>query len=326
MKKWIKIPAAALLVFASALLMQPAQAQSDWPSKPIKLIVAYSTGGAGDQLARILGDQLGRDLGVPIVVDNRAGASGMIGAAACKAADPDGHNFCVFLMDIITVNPVLFDIVPYDPGKDFVPVAMLAEINSLLVVPTSIGVHSIQDLIQKARSQPDTTNWGSWGVGSTAHLVHRMLEQTFDVQIGHVPYKNTSALINAVRTGEVDGTLSAYSLVPGHLDEGTMTAIAAIGKERLSFMPDVPTVSEQGVPFDTTLWYGLFAPAATPMPLVTRMNAALNQAIQKAVDNGRFDPKWFTPRLLPQAEFADFVQQENQVWGEIAVQSGITLN
>jgi len=319
--------ATTLLALCFALLhTHAAWTQPAWPSKPIRLIVAYSTGGIGDQLARLIGDQLGRDLNVPVVVENRAGAGGMIGASACKAARPDGHTYCVFLMDVVTVHSVLFENVPYTAETDFVPVSLLASTNTLLVVPGNSDIRTIADLIQKAKTQSNKTNWGSWGVGSTAHLVHRLLEKTFAIEIAHIPYNSTPALVSAVRTGEVDATILGYSLVAGQAAEGDVRAIATLGTERFSFMPDVPTLVEQGVPLDATGWYGLFAPAATPMASVTRMNAAVNRAIDTLTANGKFDPQWYTTRAFSQTEFADFVRQEAVTWGDVAVQSGVKLN
>ncbi|MFT3799644.1 MAG: tripartite tricarboxylate transporter substrate binding protein [Burkholderiaceae bacterium] len=323
MKKALTTVLAACLPLMSTL---PAAAQAPWPSQPIKIIVSYSAGGAGDQIARIVSEQLTIDLKTPVIVDNRPGASGMIGGAACKAAKPDGYTYCVFLGDVVTSNPVLFKSVPYDAQKDFVPVSFLADINTLLIVPEKSGIKSIQDLVQQAKSHPSSTNWGSWGVGSSAHLVLSVVEKAYDTPIAHVPYKNTPDLINAVFTGEISGTISAYSLVHGHLEQKTMRAIAAMGEKRLPFMPDVPTFAEQGVPLTATLWYGLFAPAATPAQQVTAMNAAVNRAIHTAVEQKKLDQKWFMPRTLTQPEFATVVKKETAVWGEIARQSGIRLD
>ena len=313
----------ASLTLVTAL---PAVAETTWPSQPIKIIVSYSAGGAGDQIARIVGDQLGRDLKTPVIVDNRPGASGMVGGATCKAAAPDGHTYCVFLMDVVTTNPVLFKKVPYDAEKDFAPVAFLADVNTILVVPEKSGIRSIKDLVNQARTQPASTNWGSWGVGSSAHLVLSAMEQAFDTTITHVPYKNTPELINATLTGEVSGTIATYSLVQGHLDEKTMRAIAVMGDKRMPFQPELPTFAEQGVPLEATLWYGLFAPAATPARYVTAMNAAVNRAVEKAVTGKKFDSRWFSPRALTQPEFAAVVKQEAVVWGEVARRSAIQLD
>ncbi|MGC3987721.1 MAG: tripartite tricarboxylate transporter substrate binding protein [Pseudorhodoferax sp.] len=316
----------ALGACLTLLTAQPAAAEAAWPSQPIKVIVSYSAGGAGDQIARIVGDQLGRDLKTPVVIENRAGASGMLGGAACKAARPDGYTYCVFLADVVTANPVLFKSVPYDPDKDFTPVAFLADINTFLVVNAATGIRNIRDLVARSQAQPQSTNWGSWGVGTSAHLVLSTVEKALGTPIMHVPYKNTPDLINAVHTGEVSATISAYSLVAGHLKQGSMRAIATMGDKRLPFMPEVPTFAEQGVPLTATLWYGLFAPAATPAKYTAAMNAAVNQAIAKAVAENKFDPQWFLPRPLTQPEFAALVKQETGVWNKIARESGIRLD
>ncbi len=319
----------ALMALGACLTLVTAQhaaAETAWPSQPIKIVVSYSAGGAGDQLARIVGDQLSRDLKTPVIVDNRPGASGMVGGAACKAAAPDGYTYCVFLMDVVTTNPVLFKNVPYKADVDFAPVAFLADVNAILVVPEKSGIRSIKDLVNQAKTKPKSTNWGSWGVGSSAHLVLSTIEKALDAKITHVPYQSTPALINATLTGEVSGTIATYSLVQGYLDQKSMRAIAVMGDKRMPFQPEVPTFAEQGVPLKATLWYGLFAPAATPARHVAAMNAAVNRAVEKAVIEKKFDPRWFSPRALTQPEFASLVKQESVVWGGVARQSAIQLD
>ncbi len=227
---------------------------------------------------------------------------------------------------MVTNNPVLFKSVPYDARKDFVPVAFLADVNGMLVVPGKSSIRSIKDLVQQARSQPDSINWGSWGAGSSSHLVLGTVERALDVSMTHVPYKNTPDLAHAIYSGEVSASISIYSLAQGHIEQHAIRPIAVMGEKRLPFLPDVPTFAEQGVPLTATLWYGLFAPAATPSQHVTAMNAAVNQAIRNAAAANRFDPKWFSPRALTQPEFATFVDQEIGVWGKVVRQSGIKLD
>lgn len=322
----MKTASIALGASVTLVSVQHAAAETPWPSQPIRLIVSYSAGGAGDQLARIVGDQLSRDLKVPVVVDNRPGASGMVGGAACKAAAPDGHNYCVFLMDVVTTNPVLFKNVPYKADVDFAPVAFLADVHSILVVPEKSGIRSIKDLVSQARNRPSSTNWGSWGIGSSAHLVLSAIEKALDTKITHVPYQNTPALLSATLTGEVSATVGTYSLMQGHLDQRNLRAIAAMGDKRLPLQPELPTFAEQGVPLKATLWYGIFAPAATSARHVAAMNAATNRAVEKAVAEKKFDPRWFSPRALTPQAFASVVKQEAVVWGEVARQSAIELD
>lgn len=326
MKSTFKNSFAAFGLALSFLTASPASAQTDWPSRPIKFIVSYPAGGAGDQIARVIGDLVSRELKTPVVVDNRGGASGMIGGAACKGSAPDGYTFCVFLMDVIAANPVLFKSVPYQADKDFVPVALLTDANMVLTVTGKSSIHSIKDLVQQARTQPATTNWGSWGMGSSGHLVLGAIEKSFGTQITHVPYRATPDLLNSILTGESTGSIIGYSLVSGHIEQKNMRAIAVLGDKRLPFMPNVPTFAEQGVTLKASFWYGLFAPAGTPDRIVTAMNTVVNRAAKQALDEKKIDPQTYTVKALSQPEFATFVKQEMVTWGDIARQSGVKLD
>lgn len=322
----MKVIHSLLTVGLMATCVTATFAQPAWPVKPIKFIVSYSAGGAGDQIARITGEQLSQELKTPVVIENKPGASGMIGGSACKAASPDGYTFCVFLMDVVTTNPVLFKNVPYKADTDFVPVSFLADINTLLIVPGNSKFQTIKDLVSEAKTNPAAVNWGSWGVGSSAHLVLSAVEKSFSIPIAHVPYQNTPALINAVYTGESSATISGFSLVQGHLEHKSMRAIAVMGDTRLPFMPEVPTFAEQGVPLKATLWYGLFAPASTPMQIVERMNIAVSKSLERAIAGKKLDARWFSPRKLTHQEFQALVRSETAVWGPIAAHSGIRLD
>jgi tripartite-type tricarboxylate transporter receptor subunit TctC len=310
----------------STLAAATASAQTDWPSKPIKFIVSYPAGGASDQIARVVGDLVSRDLKTPVVVDNRGGASGMIGGAACKGSAPDGYTFCVFLMDVIAANPVLFKSVPYQAERDFVPVAMLTDVNMVATVPGKSDIQNLKDLVQEARTKPATTNWGSWGVGSSAHLVLGAIEKSAGATITHVPYRTTPELLQSVISGDSTGSIFGYSLVHPHMEQKNMRAIAVMGDKRLPFLPNVPTFAEQGVAMKGTFWYGLFAPAGTPERMVTAMNAAVNRAVKQALDEKKLDPQTYTMKAFSQPEFATFVKQETATWGDIARQSGVKLD
>lgn len=322
----MKTTLTAFTIALSTLAAATAHAQTDWPSKPIKFIVSYPSGGASDQIARVVGDLVSRELKTPVVVDNRGGASGMIGGAACKASAPDGYTFCVFLMDVIAANPVLFKSVPYQADKDFVPVAMLTDVNMVATVPGKSDIQNLKDLVQEARTKPATTNWGSWGVGSSAHLVLGAIEKSTGATITHVPYRTTPELLQSVISGDSTGSIFGYSLVHPHMEQKNMRAIAVMGDKRLPFLPNVPTFAEQGVAMKGTFWYGLFAPAGTPERMVTTMNAAVNRAVKQALDEKKLDPQTYTMKAFSQPDFAAFVKQETATWGDIARQSGVKLD
>jgi tripartite-type tricarboxylate transporter receptor subunit TctC len=317
---------APAIALCSALIAVPATAQTAWPSKPIRLIVSYSAGGAGDQLARMVGNELQKSLKQPVVVENKPGASGMLGASACKAAPGDGYNFCVFLMDVVTSNPVLFKNVAYQPEKDFVPVAYLAQVEAVVPTATKTGIRSMKELADAYRADPAKVNWGSWGVGSSAHLLLSAINSSLGTSVTHVPYQNTPALVQAVLTGEVTGTLAGYTLVRQHIERGELRPLAALGTKRLKQLPQVPTLQEQGIPFTAALWYGLFAPSSTPREVVVAMNAAVRDALALPASVQAFEAMGNLANPMSPDEFAAFVQREAVVWGDIARASKIVLD
>lgn len=319
----ILIAAAALAVLGATQL---ATAQPKWPSQPIKLIVPYSAGGSSDQLARLLGQQLSQDLGQPVVVDNRPGASGMIGAAACKAAPGDGHSFCLFLMEVVTTNPAVFKKITYNPETDFAPVAFLAEANVTVAAPGNSPINSLRDLAETSRARPNATNWGSWGVGSTAHLVLGMINGAYGTSITHVPYTNTPALIQATMTGEVNGTIAGTSLVEQHVNNKTLKVIGVMGAQRLPQYPQAPTLKEQGLPFDAATWFGLFAPAAVPRAQVAAMHDAVGRALGNPAITRSLGAMGMTHRAMSIDDYAALIKRDSAAWQGIARRSGISLD
>lgn len=314
---------AALAALAAAPL---ATAQAKWPSQPIKLIVPYSAGGSSDQLARLLGQQLSKDLGQAVVVDNRPGASGMIGANACKAAPADGHHYCLFLMEVVTTNPAVFKNITYKPETDFAPVAFLTEANVTVVAPGNSPINSVKDLADASRVRPSATNWGSWGVGSTAHLVLGMVNGAYGTSITHVPYNNTPALIQAAMTGEVSSTVAGTSLVEQHVNNKTLKVIGVLGSQRLPQYPQVPTLKEQGLPFDAATWFGLFAPAAVPRAQVTAMHAAVNKALADPAIAKTLGSMGMTHRPMGQDDYAALIKRDSAAWQGIARRAAISLD
>lgn len=314
------------LLLSCTLLSSAVLAQDVWPSKPIKFIVPYSAGGGADLIARVIGNQLSKDLQQPVVVDNRPGASGMIGGSACKSASPDGYTFCVFLSDVVACNPALFKNVPYNAETDFVPVAFMADNNNVVVTSTRSGIKDMKGLIDLRKQNPAGTNWGSWGVGSSGHLLLSIIDKATNTEITHVPYVSTPALIAATLNNEVQATVSGYGLVQGHVEQRAMRVVAVMGDKRLPFLPDVPTLQEQGIPLTATLWYGMFAPTGTPPKVVTEMNAAVNRSIAKAVATKALDLKIVGTRADSQPEFAEFVARESATWRDVVRRSGIRLD
>lgn len=321
-----RILLAAAMAAATLAIAPPVSAQPKWPSQPIKLIVPYSAGGSSDQLARLLGQQLTKDLGQTVIVENRPGASGMIGAAACKAAPADGYNYCLFLMEVVTTNPAVFKNITYNPETDFVPVAFLTEANIAIVAPGNSSINSLRDLAEASKARPQAINWGSWGVGSTAHLVLGMINGAYGVSITHVPYNNTPALIQATVTGEVNGTVAGTSLVEQHINNKSLKVIGVLGAQRLPQYPQAPTAKEQGLPFDAASWFGLFAPAAVPRAQVVAMHDAVSSALANPAIARTLAAMGMTHRPMSAEDYAALIKRDSAAWQGIARRSNITLD
>jgi len=261
-----------LCVAATGLSVLASHAQTNaWPSRPIRLIVAAPPGLPPDVLARGVAQQMEKQLGQPVAVENRPGASQIIGAQSCANAPADGHTFCVLLSDAVSLNPHLFNKLPYDPEKGFAPVAILGWPQSAIVVNSTTGLKSLNEVIAASKARPGSFNFASHGNGSLAHLYLEWIRSTSGWDVTHIPY-NTSPL-QAALGGQVQLTYLALGALKPHIDAGKLTAIAIADVKRSPLLPDVPTFTEAGL--GTTYprtWFGLFAPAGTPSATTEKLN------------------------------------------------------
>ena len=316
----------ALLIGALAFLgVQGAMAQAPWPTKPIRVIVPYGAGGGADNLARALGEVAGKELKQPFVIENRPGASGMLGGAACKNAAPDGYTFCLSLVDMVAINPAIFKKAAYK-ASDFLPIAHAGDVVGIIAVPATLPINSIRDLVAYAKANPAGTNWASWGIGSSSHLLLELINKRFDAGITHVPYQTTPAMVTAVLTAEATGTFAPYAQLKQHIDTGKMRVIAIVGDSRLRQLPDVATLREQGADFKSGSWFGVFAPAATPAPIATRMHDALNRAVVDPAVTKMFEAMAINANPMSQAAFAELLRRDTEAWRAIAQQANVSLD
>lgn len=315
-----------LSVVVAVLCINSAFAQTQWPVKPIRIIVPYAAGGATDQLARVIGDVIAKDLKQGVVIENKPGASGMIGGAACKSAAPDGYSFCLFINDVVTVNPAVFKKISYNAETDFVPVAFVAELGVVIPVSISIPVTNVKELVAYAKAHPDTMNWASYGIGTTSHLILEMINKRLGSSIAHVPYQGTPQMLTAVLTGEAGVSAAGYSQVKQYMEQKKMRAIATVGEKRLPQLPDVPTLSEQGVDFNATTWFGMFAPAGTPTEYVRKMNESINKAAVDPATAKLFEAASFYAKPISSAEFTRLVKRDTELWRGVVRQANISLD
>ncbi len=288
----------------------PAQAQ-DWPAKPIRIVVPYPAGGASDTLGRQLADKLSLQWGQPVIIDNRPGSSSIAGAVAVARSPADGYTLLLAPDATMSINPHLFAKLPYNAEKDFIPVAMVALLQQVLVVPTSLPANNLAELIALARAKPGALNYGSQGVGNLSHLSMEMLKANAKIHVTHIPFKGGADSVVAVASGQVQMLLVTISTVQPHIKSGRLKALAISGTQRSPLLPDVPTFAELGYPdAGAVSYFALFFPADVPNTVVTRVASDVAQIVVDPEFRAKADARGFNPPTTsnPQ-EFAAFLKQ-----------------
>ena len=315
---------AALLLNLS--LWGPGQAQTTapnlggWPSRPVKLIVTSGAGSATDIVARVIGDALSKIYGQPFVIDNKAGANGLIGTDAVAKAAPDGYTLLFTYAAAHVVNPSMIEKMPYDAEKSFAPIAQIGAGGNLLVVPPSTPVKDLKEFLAYVKSKPkDSLTYGSWGNGSGGHLSMEALKQQTGLGIRHIPYKSSAASTADVLGGQIDMAFAAAVLAIPMVNGGKLKALAVSGNYRVPQLPEVKTMTEQGVKFDLDAWYAMLAPAGTPPVIVS----SINQEIMKMITTPEIAAKWRAtlgfselPVKTPE-QFAETIRNDIKGWGAI---------
>ncbi|MCK8785741.1 tripartite tricarboxylate transporter substrate binding protein [Roseomonas sp. NAR14] len=315
----------AIALAAPALFAgRRAQAQGDWPSRPVKLVVPYPPGGATDVIARLYAERMSGMLGQPVVIDNRPGASGNIGIDAVAKSAPDGYTFGAGTVSNFSINQYLYRRVPYDIERDLAPVALSWEFPNIAVVATErVPARTLAEFIAWARAKPGGVNYGSTGVGTTTHLSAAMFFSRIGVEATHIPFRGASQTIPALLAGDVDFALDGVASYMALVRGGQMRALAVTSAERWHTLPEVPTMAEAGMPdFVVTVWGGFVVPAGAPRPIVDRLNAALKQVAQDPAQVSRFEqigarPIWTTPE-----QAAERAARERPMWRQLVQTSG----
>jgi tripartite-type tricarboxylate transporter receptor subunit TctC len=313
----------ALLMLALAA----GAAAQDYPTRTVRLIAPFAPGGATDALARIVGQKLAERWKQPVIIDNRPGAGGNIGAELGARAAPDGYSLVVAGAPH-AINMTLYTKLTYDLTRDLVAINRIAGYPSAIVVHPSLPVKTVKDLIALARARPGELNFGSAGSGSPNRLAIELLMLMGKVKMVHVPYKGGSGqMVGDLIAGQVQ--LASIGLPPamGYIKAGKLRALAVTSAKRAPLMPDVPTVSESGLPgFDVTSWYGVFGPAALPRNLVTKINADIAAILDAQDMKERLDKLGAEPASLSPDEFAKFVREEVALWAKVVKASGATVD
>jgi tripartite-type tricarboxylate transporter receptor subunit TctC len=315
--------ASASLVAAGLACAHPAAAQPAYPTKPVRVIVAFTAGGTTDILARAVALKLGEKLGQPFVIDNRPGGGGNIGTAEAVRAAPDGHTLIVNSVGPMAINQTLYRKLPYDPLKDLVPVVQIADVPNVLVVHPSLPVRSFEEFVAHVRAHPGTLSYGSTGVGTSSHLSSYMLTQRIGSETLHVPYKGANAL-NDLLAGRLQFMFATIPSVISHIKAGKLRALAVSSPQPSRSLPGIPSVADKGFPgFEAGSWFGFFAPRGTPEPVVQALNQAVNEllpSLQEQMVREGADPVGGTA-----AQFGQFTRAEHDKWKLIVQQSGASV-
>jgi len=305
-----------------ALVAFPLVAQ-EWPTKPITIMVPFAIGGTADIVARLIGPGLNRELGQPVVVDNKGGAGGTIATAMVARAPGDGYTILIHHMGI-TFNAWLYDRLPYDTLRDIAPVAYVGATPNVLVVSNKLGVRNVEEFLALARQKPNTINYGSGGVGSAGHLPMELLQSTLNVRLVHVPYKGSGPAITDLIAGQIDAMLLTIPAVISHIQIGRVRAIATSGTQRSAALPSLPTLAEAGVKdFEYAPWYGFFAPSKTPPTVMNRLHAAVNKVLSEPEVVTKLRQQGLEVRPIKREQFVEIVRDDVSRWGRIIKTLGI---
>ncbi len=313
------------LAFAAALFAQSAFAQS-YPTRTVRIIVPNAPGGPTDIVARVVAQKMAESMGQPVVVENRLGAGGVVGTESVARAAPDGYTIMFSAAGAMVITPHLTTKLPYEPLRDFAPVALAATAPMILIVPANGAARSVAELIAQAKAQPGRLNYATAGIGTVPHLGVELLKSMVQIDVVHVPYKGATQADAATMSGEVTFMFTQPAIVT-LARAGKVRMLGISSAKRSSLVPDVPTIAESGVPgFEVTAWYGAFAPAKTPDAILARLNAEIVKVLQlqDAADRLRslgFEP----PTGNSLTEFRSFVHAENAKWSKVVQDAGIKI-
>lgn len=308
----------SLLIGAAASLALPGLTVQAQSGRTLRLIVPFPPGGSTDILARAVGARLGPALGQTVLVDNKAGAGGSLGAAEAARAEPDGNTLLMGHIGTLAVNPALYPKLAYDPVKSFDPVGMVARVPNILVVNAASPIRTLAQFIAQAKAQPGRMTYSSGGNGSAAHIAFEYLKLRGNFFVLHIPYRGTAPSITDLLGGQVDATFTGAPVVLPHVRQGKLRALAVSSPQRLASLPDVPTVAESGYPgFDADQWYGFVAPAGTPAPVLARLNAEVNKALQTPEVAQQLAAEGAIPTPGTPQAFGELIVRELPRWAEV---------
>ena len=308
---------------AAAVLLPTFAAAQAYPTKPIRIVVPFPPGGSTDLLARRIGEKLAAVWGQPVVVENRAGAGGTVGADYVAKSAPDGHTLLMGVTGSNAIAGALYPKLPYDVVKDFAPVSLVVSSPLVLVRNPGFAPKTVQELVATAQAKPGSISYGSPGNGTSMHLTGEMFKLSAKVSMLHIPYRGSAGALSDLMGGQIDTMFGDFLVVWPQLEAGKLQPIAVTSKTRHKMLPNVPTIAESGYPgFEALSWQGLFAPAATPPAVVEQLNREVNKALASADIQEYFGSRGFTLGGSSATEFKAFAKVEADKWAKIVQASG----
>jgi tripartite-type tricarboxylate transporter receptor subunit TctC len=320
-----RLNATFLLLMVCTLCASAASAQT-YPSHPIKLIVADSAGGAPDQLARLLTQKLSAAISQPIIVDNRPGAGGALGAELAAKSAPDGYTLLLTTTAIYAILPNLRKNLPYDPVRDFAPITRIATASNVLVVNNDVAAKDIAQLVRLAKEKPGALNYASAGIGTPAHLAGEMLNLLADIKVVHVPYKGAAPALTDVIAGNAQYIITSPIAAGAHMNSGRVRALATTGAERNPGLPDLPTIAETVPGYEITQTWGVVVPAGTPADIVSKLSTEIVKVMKQPDTKEKVLATGATPVGDSPGEFDAYMAKERQRLGEVIAKRGIVLS
>lgn len=316
----MRATAGALLLLAAPLSMAQA-----WPTRPIRLVVPFPPGGLIDNMARLVGSRLSQELGQPVVIDNKPGAGGNVGAAEVARAPADGYTL-LMASPALTISPAIYKNLPYQPSQ-LAPVALLGRVPNVLLVNPASGIGKVQDLVGRAKAKPGQLNYASNGNGTSLHLSAELFKRRSETFITHVPYRGAAAAITALLSGEVDMMFDNLPSAIGQIQAGKLRALAVTTAQRSTALPDVPTLAEAGMEgFNVSAWFGVAAPAGLPAPVATRLADALQKVVQQPEVAVAMQRQGADPAFMDAASAAAALNTDAAQWKQVAAFAKIQLD
>ena len=316
----MRATAGALLLLAAPLSMAQA-----WPTRPIRLVVPFPPGGLIDNMARLVGSRLSQELGQPVVIDNKPGAGGNVGAAEVARAPADGYTL-LMASPALTISPAIYKNLPYQPSQ-LAPVALLGRVPNVLLVNPASGIGKVQDLVGRAKAKPGQLNYASNGNGTSLHLSAELFKRRSETFITHVPYRGAAAAITALLSGEVDMMFDNLPSAIGQIQAGKLRALAVTTAQRSTALPDVPTLAEAGMEgFNVSAWFGVAAPAGLPAPVATRLADALQKVVQQPEVAVAMQRQGADPAFMDAASAAAVLNTDAAQWKQVAAFAKIQLD